>query len=89
MNKILLIWISFPIITIIILISIDLFKHGLRRLSYYNKHERISAGFILLIFGPIASIALIKVFIDTKRKEHERIRKNASWWELKEYGGWK
>jgi len=83
------IWVLIPVVTIIVLIIIDLFKYGLERLSYYNDFERIWASIQILFFGLPGSIILIKVFIETKRKERERIRKNAFWWELKEYGGWK
>jgi hypothetical protein len=83
------IWFSIPAVTIIILILIDLFIYGLKRLSYYNSYERISACIHIIVFGPPGSIALIRAFIDIKRKEREEIKKTARWWELREYGGWK
>jgi len=85
-----IIWLLLPTILIITLMTIDVFRRGIKE----SKRKYI-IGFpltnclILILFGPVSCAALIVAYKNAIKKEREKAAKMFPWWQLKEYGGWK
>ena len=86
----LILWFLLPTITIITLLTIDLFQRGIKEFKrkYINDFPFASC-LIMILFGPISCSILIKTYKNTKKKEREEVAKMFPWWQLKEHGGWK
>lgn len=83
------IWLLLPTITIITLLTIDLFQKGIKKFKEEFKDFPFTCYLFLIAFGLLSCVILIIAYKDVKKEEREAAARMFPWWQLKEYGGWK
>lgn len=84
----LILWLSMGGISLIFMIIFDFLKNNGNIIADLNGDDMIII-IMFMMLGPTGGTFIIIIYMKEYKEYREKAKKDARWWELREYGGWK